>query len=244
MGECFITRRGGGSGKAYAAISVTYPTGSSCTCSNNSKTLTAKDTSGEWLFLVPSGGEWTITATDGTDTERKIVTVAYNDVLSISLDYGLYLIKNGVASDLLKPNASGFNSFYGAFRGEVDTTTYPGEYGVLATEIGGGNGAYFYVGTEQLIDLSEYKTLHAVVSRTSAWGWGSAPTGDTTIICVSTNKNLSNGITQYIATTLTSDTEYVLDVSSVTSGYVSLTAYDWHSAAQTKIYFKDLYLKK
>ena len=40
MGEAFITRRGGGT--PYAVIGVTYPSGSVCTCSNGSVTLTAK----------------------------------------------------------------------------------------------------------------------------------------------------------------------------------------------------------
>ena len=45
MGEAFITRRGGGT--PYAVIGVTYPSGSVCTCTNGTLTLTAKGTGGK-----------------------------------------------------------------------------------------------------------------------------------------------------------------------------------------------------
>lgn len=86
---------GGGTGKAFAAISVTYPVGSVCTCSNGQKTLKAKDTSGSFLFLVPSGGEWTVTATDGEKSSSKTITVEEKGPYSISLAYELYIIQNG-----------------------------------------------------------------------------------------------------------------------------------------------------
>ena len=53
MGEVFITRRGGsggGIGEITSAIAVTYPAGSTCTATNGTKILTAKDTSGFALF--------------------------------------------------------------------------------------------------------------------------------------------------------------------------------------------------
>ena len=65
----------GGVSEAYAVIAVTYPEGSTCSCSNGEKTFVAKDTSGRWLFLLPSGGEWTVSSTDGTDTAEKTVEI-------------------------------------------------------------------------------------------------------------------------------------------------------------------------
>jgi hypothetical protein len=66
VGEAFITRRGGSSAKVYAVIGVTYPTGSTCTCTDGVKTLTAKDTTGKALFVIPSAGTWTVTAVSGS----------------------------------------------------------------------------------------------------------------------------------------------------------------------------------
>lgn len=48
-----------GIGKIYAVIGVTYPSGSTCTCTNGAKTLTAKDTTGRARFVIPSAGTWT-----------------------------------------------------------------------------------------------------------------------------------------------------------------------------------------
>lgn len=68
-----ITLGGGG----YATIVVEYPAGSTCTCSNGTKTFTAKDTSGTAVFSIPSNGLWAVTATDGTNTQSRTVTISY-----------------------------------------------------------------------------------------------------------------------------------------------------------------------
>lgn len=65
----------GGGGKAFAVISATYPAGSTCTCTNGTKTLKAKETSGSFLFLIPEAGAWTVSCTDGTDTTSKNVDI-------------------------------------------------------------------------------------------------------------------------------------------------------------------------
>lgn len=62
-------------GKLFAVIAVTYPAGSTCTCVNGAKTYTAKDTSGQWIFRIPSAGTWTVTATDGTNTKSQEVII-------------------------------------------------------------------------------------------------------------------------------------------------------------------------
>lgn len=87
MGEAFITRRGGG-GRPFAIIGVTYPAGSICTCSNGSKTLTAKDTTGQAIFIIPSAGTWTVTATDGDETKSVTVEITTEgQVETVSLAY-------------------------------------------------------------------------------------------------------------------------------------------------------------
>ena len=57
-----------------AVIAVTYPEGSVCTCSNGTKTLRARDTSGKALFNV-TVGEWTVSCTDGSLTASKTVSI-------------------------------------------------------------------------------------------------------------------------------------------------------------------------
>ena len=96
MGSCFITRRGGGTSKAYAVIGVTYPTGSTCTCTNGNKTLTAKDTTGKALFVIPSAGTWAVKAVKGSKSKSKAVSItAEGQVATVTLTYELYIFKSG-----------------------------------------------------------------------------------------------------------------------------------------------------
>ena len=94
MGEAFITRRGGGT--PYAAIGVTYPSGSVCTCTNGTLTLTAKDTSGKAIFVIPSAGTWTVKAVSGSKSTSKTVSItAEGQVETVVLAYELYIFKSG-----------------------------------------------------------------------------------------------------------------------------------------------------
>ena len=79
-------------------IAVTYPEGSICTCTNRTKTLKAKDTSGTALFNVPSAGTWTVTAktTDGSKEKSVDVTItAAGQVESVTIIYVPYLYNHG-----------------------------------------------------------------------------------------------------------------------------------------------------
>ena len=94
MAEAILAIKGGGD--AFAAISVTYPEGSVCTCTQPGQTpLTAGDTSGAWLFLVPAGGEWTITASNGIKSKFVDVSVTQHSVAAVAIRYSFYLIENG-----------------------------------------------------------------------------------------------------------------------------------------------------
>ena len=94
MGEAFITRRGGGT--PYAAIGVTYPSGSVCTCTNGTLTLTAKDTTGKAIFVIPSAGTWTVKAVSGSKSTSKAVSItAEGQVETVVLTYEFFIFKNG-----------------------------------------------------------------------------------------------------------------------------------------------------
>ena len=71
-----------------ATISVTYPAGSTCTCSNGADTLTAPNTTGSYTFTVPSAGTWTVKSTNGTDTAQQAVSITTNgQSASVTLSY-------------------------------------------------------------------------------------------------------------------------------------------------------------
>lgn len=87
---------GGGSGPAYAAISVTYPAGATCTCALGSKTFTAPDNSGQALFIVPTAGEWVVSISQsGQQTKSVPVNVTENKAYSITLSFDLLIYQNG-----------------------------------------------------------------------------------------------------------------------------------------------------
>ena len=74
----------------YAVISVTFPSGSTCTCTNGSKTLTAKDTSGKAIFVIPSAGTWTVKAVKGSQTKSQNVSItAEGQVATVTLGFAL-----------------------------------------------------------------------------------------------------------------------------------------------------------
>ena len=94
MGEAFITRRGGGI--PYAIIGVTYPSGSVCTCTSGSRTMTAKDTSGKALFVIPEAGTWTVKAVSGSKTASKAVSITTEgQVENVTLSYALDIFAAG-----------------------------------------------------------------------------------------------------------------------------------------------------
>lgn len=101
MGEAFITRRGGSSAKVYAVIGVTYPTGSTCTCTDGVKTLTAKDTSGKAIFVIPSAGTWAVKAVSGSKSTSKTVSItAEGQVETVTLTFETILFDNGLVDGI------------------------------------------------------------------------------------------------------------------------------------------------
>lgn len=128
-----IAIRGGGVGRAFAIIKATYPAGAACTCSNGTKTLTAKGTSGVYLFPIPASGEWTVAS------ESKSVTVSITTK-------GQTAIVNLVALELLKDGV--FNPLVGDFkRVESDVRFTDGKIvGTAANSAG--NGFYLTIPIE------------------------------------------------------------------------------------------------
>lgn len=89
----------GGGGKLFAVIAVTYPEGSVCTCTDGTKTLKARDTSGKALFNVPLG-EWTVTATDGNKTKSVTVSITGEGQSErVKLSYLTYYYDKGDTCD-------------------------------------------------------------------------------------------------------------------------------------------------
>ena len=87
---------GGGGSKVVASIVVSYPAGSTCTCTLGSRVLTAKDTSGKWVFGLPSTGNWVIKAVSGSKSKSKAVSItAEGQVKNVTLMFEAILWKAG-----------------------------------------------------------------------------------------------------------------------------------------------------
>ena len=77
-----------------ATINITYPAGSTCTCSDGTTTLSAPDTSGTWACIVPNAGTWTAAATDGVENASESVSITTDgQTVAVELSYYTYLFK-------------------------------------------------------------------------------------------------------------------------------------------------------
>lgn len=132
----------------YAVIGVTYPSGSTVTCTNGSKTLTAKDTTGKAIFVIPSAGTWTVTAVSGSKSTSKAVSITVEgQVETVELTYGLYIFKNG--SGLTSGYSIKSNSMISAPTVLGDTISWSGD--------SSSGGVAFYI--DPAVALSGYTKL-------------------------------------------------------------------------------------
>ena len=135
-----------------ATINITYPAGSTCTCSDGTTTLSAPDTSGTWACIVPNAGTWTVTSTSGKETDSKTVTITTDgQSISVELSYALFLFKPNAPSDIIA--------------GEWEmpgnsTVTAEAELVVKSVNNYNDNGD-ISARTKGQIDLTEYSTLQA-----------------------------------------------------------------------------------
>lgn len=135
-----------------ATINITYPAGSTCTCSEGTTTLSAPDTSGTWACIVPNAGTWTVTSTSGTETDSKAVTITTDgQSTSVELSYALFLFKPNAPSDIIA----------GEWEMPVNSTvTAEAELTVKSVNNYNGN-RIISARTKGQIDLTEYSTLQA-----------------------------------------------------------------------------------
>lgn len=135
-----------------ATINITYPAGSTCTCSDGTTTISAPDTSGTWACIVPNAGTWTVTSTSGTETDSKAVTITTDgQSTSVELSYALFLFKPNAPSDIIA--------------GEWEmpgNSTVAAEAELVVKSVNNYNSdGDISARTKGQIDLTEYSTLQA-----------------------------------------------------------------------------------
>lgn len=152
---------GGGGSKVVASIVVTYPAGSTCTCTLGSKVLTAKDTSGKWVFGLPSTGNWVVKAVKDSKSKSATVNItAEGQVENVTLTYGLYIFKNGSGLTSGYSIKSNSNSIISAPKVSSDRISWSGDYS--------SGGVAFYI--DPAVALSGYAKL--CVDFECSYNWG------------------------------------------------------------------------
>ena len=153
-----------GGGKAFAAISVTYPAGSTCTCTDGTKTLKLKSTSGQGFFLIPYAATWTVTATNGTDTKSENIEITTEgQSVSVELIYELVLYENG---GLYNESLSGgllLNAETFTIKNPIALSAYRTYFGQGSHEWSGSHN----LGTAKAMSVGEYSNFCINVTKNS-----------------------------------------------------------------------------
>ena len=132
-----------GGGSVFAVIDVTYPQGATCTCSNGTRTLKAKDTSGHFMFTIPQAGEWTVTAEKNGTSKSETVNVTESKAYSLEIKFLLVLFDNGSYA----PETGGWSCINNkSLKISANSGPYEAAYG---------NGY-----SNKAVDLSPFNTLH------------------------------------------------------------------------------------
>lgn len=131
-----------------ATINITYPSGSICTCTDGTTTLTAPDTSGTWVCSVPNVGTWTVTITNGTETKSYPVSITQDgQTENVTLSYITYYFKSGEGAKISFSYAKETNASVSVSNERVS--------GSASSAHGGG----WYYQSDKKVDLAEKTEL-------------------------------------------------------------------------------------
>ena len=195
-----------------ATINITYPSGSTCTCSDGTTTLSAPDTSGTWACIVPNAGTWTAAATDGVENTSESVSITTDgQTVAVELSYYTYLFK---------PNTDTTNVTGGWQLNSKGSLDSAGDQLVATFTNAYNRGETFSVATINKIDFTEFTTL--VATCKAAVGGNSAPSSATFAVA-STQSGFDiagTASTKVASTTFSNSTTTVtIDVSRISGSY-------------------------
>lgn len=208
-----------------ATINITYPAGSTCTCSDGTTTLSAPDTSGTWACIVPNAGTWTAAATDGVENTSETVSITTDgQIVAIELSYLLWLYKSGNTYNAVTGgwSVSKHPSPGGSFDGVL---TLNADSMLLSTEVWGGSVGYANAFTNNSIDLTGVNTLKFKITGigNTAYSDKEGNTHKFRFSLVVANERPTKQTPTFAADMkILATGEYSVDVSAVTAGYVGI----------------------
>lgn len=208
-----------------ATINITYPAGSTCTCSDGTTTISAPDTSGTWTCIVPNAGTWTVTATDGVENTSESVSITTDgQIVAIELSYLLWLYKSGNTYNAVTGgwSVSEHPSTGGSFDGVL---TLNDNSMLLSTEAWGGSVGYANAFTNNSIDLTGVNTLKFKITGIGNTAYSDRD-GNTHhfrfSLAVANERPTKQSPTFAADMKILATGEYSVDVSALTAGYVGI----------------------
>lgn len=195
-----------------ATINITYPAGSTCTCSDGTTTLSAPDTSGTWACIVPNAGTWTAAATDGVENASESVSITTDgQTVAVELSYYTYLFK---------PNTDTTNVTGGWQLNSMGSLDSAGDQLVATFTNAYNHSSAFNVATINKIDFTEFTTL---VATCKAVDKSNAAPRSATFAVASTQAGFNaagTASTKVASTTFSNSTTTVtIDVSGISGSY-------------------------
>lgn len=208
---------GGGGSKVVASIVVTYPAGSTCTCTLGSKVLTAKDTSGKWVFGLPTTGSWVVKATKGSQSTSKTISItAEGQSTIVTLAYEFYLFNKG--------KVPGIDWEVVNLKQDYATVSIGTTIQGSTTGAGGDTNQGWSVSSTTKINITGYTKLCANVTSIT-------PNGLFLGIDVSKKVKASDYSNLQAYSLITQKGKVSVDISSIESGYIGLGRNWWQMNA-------------
>lgn len=177
------------SGTSFSAtISITYPSGSTCTVSNYKKTWTAPNTTGSWTFKANEVGIYTVKAVSGSNNTSQVVSITTDgQTQTVKLVFWDGTIYN--AGNEYPAQTGGWTCAVDG-SGTAFATKTNNQLYVSVVE----TSSKAYVRTTNQVSLTGFTKIQATVSaqtHNSSWGGN-----ERCSLLVSTNIDLSNPVAQ------------------------------------------------
>ncbi len=191
-----------------STISVTYPSGSTCTATCGSTTLTAPNTSGSATFTVTFAGSWVISCSGGGNSasatvsitasgQRKSVSLSYNKIPAFTYT-GEYKIVNDSGTEISETTTNNWNIWL-LTSGTLTFTNLRGTSSIDVFVVGGGGGSSSrtdsgnygtihtggggggYTKTQKSVSVSENSPISVSIGAGGTGGWNPTAGGTTSV---------------------------------------------------------------
>ena len=238
-----MTGKAGGSGPTsdvFAFILATYPAGAVCTATNGSTTMTATDTTGYFVFSIPTPATtpetWTIAATDAStgDSASDTVSIASKgQATAVTLTFWngeIFMHGNQYTN-----KTGGFQSFKIASN---VANLGRAQYGTDACTLSNSAAGSIGIAPVNKIDLTDFTALNVLITQDTV----NSNSRSYLFIASDLSSIAMNSNTGFVARQGISGTGLkTLDVSSYTGEYYVCVGY-WNATSNLVLKFTEFYL--